>query len=419
MKLEVKLEFGGHREKKSDLVQYGGEGYFLGLPSVSPARIRSYIEAYKVSEVVRACIDKINLAGKSVPWYLYERTGQGPRMVEKHALVNVRRQPSQVYSWPKFLERVLGFYLISGNRYVHRYVGSFRTYAELDCLAPHRVTIKTNALGEPAYYEYRDTYRSMRIELEDMLHSKMFNPADDLYGLSPIATVASQVDISHFAAEWSIRLLQNSARPGGVLFVNGSLSEEQRADLKKDWKENHQGPESTGNLLIVETGVGATRPGDLKLMSYSPKELELPASEKNIVRKVCSVLHVPPELLGDAENKTYSNQKEARKALYQDATLPYLAEFRDELNAWLVPELAEGRDLYFDYDVSGVDALAADATEVWTRLGGAVDRGIIHRNEAREEMRFGKSTEPGMDKPTVAANVLPIDVVAAGGGEPE
>jgi len=417
MKFEIKLDFGGKREKKSDFVQYDGGAYFLGLPSVSPARLRNYIEAYKLSEVVRACVDKINLAAKGIPWYLYRRVGKEVREVESHTLLNILHRPSKNYSWPKFLERALGFYLISGNRYVRKYIGSFRLYGELEVLASHRVQIKKNALGEPAAYEYLQNSRWVTIPMEEILHSKMFNPADDLYGLSPITTIASQIDISRFATEWSLKLLQNDARPGAVAFVPGELTEEQRNEIKEQWKKEFRGSDNAGGLLIIETGVGGVRPGDLKLMSYAPKELELAGSEKIITRKVCSVFHVPPELLGDAENKTYSNQKEARKALYQEATLPHLDEFRDELNSWLVPMFEDAGDMFFNYDASDVDALAADTNELWERFGMAVDRGILTRNQALVGYGYGRSEEPGMDTPTVQATIVPLEAI--GGGEEE
>jgi len=417
MKFKVEFELGGKREKKSGPVQYEGGSYFLGLSSVGPARLRNYVEAYKISEVVRSCIDKINLAAKGIPWYLYERVGKEVREIESHPLLDILHRPSKAYSWPKFLERALGFYLISGDRYVRKNIGSFRQYGELEVLASQRVQIKKNTLGEPTAYEYLRGSRWETIPLEEILHSKMFNPADDLYGLSPIVTIASQIDISRFATEWTIKLLQSDARPGAVAFIPGALTQEQRDELKEQWKKDFQGSENAGGLLMLETGAGSTRPGDLKLLSYAPKELELGSTEKIITRKVCSVYHVPPELLGDSENKTYSNQKEARKALYQEATLPHLDQFRDELNGWLVPMFEDAGDMFFGYDASDIDALAVDTDLLWERAGRAVDRGILTRNQALEIYGYGKSEEPGMDTPTVPATVVPLGAVSGGGEE--
>jgi HK97 family phage portal protein len=420
MNFEMKFEFGQRQkktaEKKSDLVQYQGGNYFLGLASISPARLRDYIEAYKISEVVRACIDKINLAAKSVPWYLYQRKGKDVIEVAAHPLLDVLKRPSKSLRWPKFLEQALGYYLISGNRYIRKYLGSFRRYAELEVLMPQKVYIKTNQAGEVAAYEYyKRGVKLPPILPEEIFHSKMFNPGDDLYGLSPITTIAPQIDISRFATEWTIKLLLHDARPSAIAFIPGNLTEEQRQAIKQQWKEDYAGPDNVGGLLILEGGAGSNRPGDLKLTQLGPRELELSGSDPIITRKICSVYHVPSELLGDAQNKTYSNQKEARKALYQEATLPHLDELFNDLNDWLVPDFEGAEDMFFAYDVSDIDALAADTNEVWERAGKAVDRGIIHRNEAREVYGYGESKEPGMDKPTVPGNVMPIEVVAGGG----
>lgn len=422
MKFEMKFEFGRQAkkaaEKKSDFIQYQDGNYFFGLASASATRIHSYIEAYKISEVVRACIDKINLAAKSVPWYLYQRKGEKVVEVEKHPLVDVLKRPSKGLRWPKFLEQALGYYLISGNRYIRKYLGSFRRYAELEVLMPQKVYIKTNQAGEVAAYEYyKRGVKLPPIPPEEILHSKMFNPGDDLYGLSPITTIAAQVDIARFAAEWTIKLLQKDARPSAIAFIPGNLTQEQRDSIKEQWKNDYAGPENAGGLLILEGGAGSNRPGDLKLTQLGPRELELSGSDPIITRKICSVYHVPSELLGDAQNKTYSNQKEARKALYQEATLPHLDELFSDLNDWLVPDFEGAEDMFFAYDDSDIDALAADINEVWERSGKAVDRGILTRNQALELYGYGKSSEPGMDKPTVPGMLMPIDVVAGGGGE--
>lgn len=422
MKFEMKFEFGRRPEKtiqkKTDFIQYQGGNYFLGLASTSPYRLRDYVEAYKISEVVRTCIDKINLAAKSVPWYLYQQKGKEVVEVGTHPLLNVLKRPSKGLRWPKFLEQALGFYLISGNRYIRKYVGSFRQHAELEVLMPQKVYIKTDRVGDVAAYEYyKRGIKLPPIPPEEILHSKMFNPGDDLYGLSPITTIAGQIDISRLATEWTIKLLEKDARPSAIAFIPGNLSEEQRQSIQQQWKQDYAGPDNVGGLLILEGGAGSNRPGDLKLTQLGPRELELSGSDPIITRKICSVYHVPSELLGDAQNKTYSNQKEARKALYQEATLPLLDELFSDLNDWLVPDFEGAEDMFFAYDDSDIDALAADADQVWERAGKAVDRGIIHRNEAREVYGYGKSNEPGMDKPTVPGNVMPIDVIAGGGIE--
>jgi HK97 family phage portal protein len=420
MRFKIEFELGGKKEKKSGHGSFETSSYFLSLSSSSPARLSNYVEAYRISEVVRACVDKINLAAKGIPWYLYQRRGKENVEVSNHLLLKLLHRPSRAYSWPKFLERALGFYLVTGNRYLRKYVGSFRQYGELEILPSQCVQIKTDPNGEPVAYEYFPprSGKKQTIPLDEILHSKMLNMADDLYGLSPIASVATQIDISNFAAEWTIKLLAKGARPGAVAFIPGALTEDQRNEIKEQWKK-YQGPDAseTGGLLILETGGGGVRPGDLKLMSFSPKDLELPGSDKIIMRKICSVYHVPSELLGDSENKTYSNQKEARKALYQEATLPHLDELREDLNYWVIPAFDEGGDLFFNYDVSDIDALAADTDALWERAGEAVDRGVLTRNQALELMGYGKSEDPAMDVITVPATVLPLSAIA--GGEEE
>jgi hypothetical protein len=91
MRFKVELELGRRRERKSESGPYTGGATFLGPRSLSATRLRSYVEAYRISEVVRSCVDKINLAAKGIPWYLYQRRGKETVEIESHPLLTLLR----------------------------------------------------------------------------------------------------------------------------------------------------------------------------------------------------------------------------------------------------------------------------------------------------------------------------------------
>jgi hypothetical protein len=157
--------------------------------------------------------------------------------------------------------------------------------------------------------------------------------------------------------------------------------------------------------------------GGWKWQSFAitPKEMEFLNSKKITMREICAAYKVPPELLGDNENKTYSNIKEARKALYQEAALPLLGKFKSALNRELVP-MFDKSGVYLDYDVSGIDALSEDLDSLWERVLSAKREGTITRGEAREEMGYGEL--PGEDVLTEGIAVVSTPVSELG-KEPE
>lgn len=73
---------------------------------------------------------------------------------------------------------------------------------------------------------------------------KLFHPANDHYGLSPIEVAATAIDIHNAAARWNKALLDNAARPSGALVYTrgGQLTSEQFTRLKSELEQSFQGP---------------------------------------------------------------------------------------------------------------------------------------------------------------------------------
>ncbi len=55
-----------------------------------------------------------------------------------------------------------------------------------------------------------------------ILHLRLFHPANDHYGMSPIEAAAQAIDIHNTAGRWNKALLDNSARPSGALVYGGA-----------------------------------------------------------------------------------------------------------------------------------------------------------------------------------------------------
>ncbi|MDH3381899.1 MAG: phage portal protein, partial [Flavobacteriaceae bacterium] len=97
------------------------------------------------------------------------------------------------------------------------------------------------------------------------------------------------------------------------------------------------------------------------------------------------------QLIGVSGSLTFSNFEQARLAFFDDAVLPLLDHIKGELNNWLVPQF--GEDLYIDFDLDAVEALAPRRKEAWDRLSLA---NFMTINEKRQ--RLGLEPLAGGDK---------------------
>jgi phage portal protein BeeE len=166
--------------------------------------------------------------------------------------------------------------------------------------------------GWPDGYEYSVNGQIARIAGEAVpgvarvLHSKLFHPANDHYGLSPIEAAATAVDIHNEASKWNKALLDNSARPSGALvYGNGqTMTAAQFERLKSELEETYTGARNAGRPMLLEGGL------DWKAMSLSPRDMDFIALKQMAAREIALALGVPPMLLGIPGDNTYSNYSE-------------------------------------------------------------------------------------------------------------
>lgn len=360
---------------------------------------------YQNCSTLYACVKQIVDAAGGIPWQLFKkpisRTSKKEK-IEEHVLLDRMRRPNPQDGGSAFIKNTLAFYLIAGNSYVIRIGPERGEPRELYYMRPDRVKVLPGTRLEPIRgYRYDVGGQSQTFNFNQILHLKMFHPLNDWYGLSPIEVAAKEIDISNMVKEWNMKLLQNDCRPPGAFATDISLTPEQRADLKEQMKEDIQGYKNVGKPLLLE--------GGLKWESFAitPKDMDHFNSDKMTSRKICSVYNVAPELIGDSENKTYSNYKEARKALYMETILPLMDYLRDEFNNWLTP--AFGDDLWLEYNKDAIEAIREELNAVYERQAKAWWRTINERRASTGDDDIGKAG----DVVLIPANMIPLmDIMA-------
>ena len=370
---------------------------------------------YQKLEVVFACVDKIRECFAGLRWVGYEvddddTTTELPR---KHPLMQLIQRPNPRQGTGTFMGELISYLLLAGNEYTSKVGPKVGTPRELYNLRPDRMrVIPGDSMNPVGGYQYKAGAAPIFYADEDILHLKEFHPTDDWYGLSRLEVAGQDIDILNLAARWNANLLQNDARPPGILKSAGNLSDEQFERIKRLIKEEISGPDNAGLPLgPFEGGL------EWQALGFSPKDMDWHNLSRNERLKICSIFNVPPELIGDQENKTYSNYQEARRAFYLENILQKGNWVSDEFNNWLTPLF--GDNLIIGYDRDAIGAIQDDRSKLITDLGSLVDRGAITRDELRDQLGFDERGGSS-DVPTVSASIVPLDAaVGFDGGLPE
>lgn len=360
-------------------------------------------EGYRNNVYVYSCVRLIAQSCAGIPWLLYEKKKDKIEELDyNHPLLKIWKRPNPFEGFGAWFEAMVSYLLLSGNTYIERTLSRASEKLELYTLRPDRMKIVPGNQNNPiTRYEYAVNGSITPLEPELILHIKYFNPLNDFYGMSPIEASARSIDHNNEARKWNVSLLQNSAQPSGILSTDQTLSEETRRILREQAIELYGGSKNAGNVFVAEAGLKFQPTG------LSPVDMSWLEGSKLSAREIAIAYNVAPELIGDNSSKTYSNYGEARKALYQETVLPLMDYLKDAFNNWLVP--LWGDNLYLDYDKDSIEALQEDQDKLYTRMFGAVDRGIITRNEAREMLGFEALKIPEADRLYIPFSLTPID----------
>jgi len=364
-------------------------------------------EGFQKCMTAYSCISLIAQSCAGIPWQLFS-TPRTPREktqeIKKHDLINLLRRPNPYEGQSAFIERAVSFFKLAGNSYIERVGPNPGKPRELYALRPDRVKVDPgDSLGLVKGYIYSAGGKNETFYDGEILHLKSFHPLDDWYGLSPIEVAARGIDISNMALAWNYKLLQNDARPSGALVTEKGLDDEQRANLKADIKTEYGGYENAGRPLLLEAGM------KWEQMSLNPTEMDWLNLDKVTLRKICTVFNIAPELMGDTEQKKFSNYQEARKALYMEVILPHMDYFRDEFNNWLTPKF--GDNLRLDYNRDAIKALQEEATKTFDRMSKAH---WLTVDEKRIATGYEEDPSGNGGVILVPINFVPIETISEG-----
>lgn len=336
-------------------------------------------EGYLGNPYVYACINYIAKSVAGVTWQV--KTGRGTdteTKLDKHPLLELLTKPNPQQGRTRFMTDTMSYWLVGGNAYVQRVGTNDPTIppTELYNLRPDKVTpISDGTLQGIKYYERDLNGVKEKIAAPLILHLDFFDPLARLTGPSPLIPGGKATDQNNEGRAWNVSLLQNGARPSGVLSTESSMSPDEQERFTELVRSKFSGSKKAGEIMLM--GGGWT----WQDIGANPKDMDWLEGMKLSAREIAIVYAVPPELVGDSSNKTYSNFQEARQAFYQETILPILDYLRDELNNWLVPLYGDG--IYLDYNSDDIEALQEDRDKVHARAREDYKARIITRNEAR------------------------------------
>lgn len=255
-----------------------------------------------------------------------------------------------------------------------------------------------------SHYEYKRGSITVDIPVDEVIFFTYPNPSNPFTGFSTIKAIADAVYIQRQMNEFEESLLENKARPGGILVPKARMSKSERERLVESFRQKFAGARKAGKTLIP--------PADMEFIrdAMTPEEISFMEGRKMVRTEIMASLNIPEGMIiAESSNRAVAEVSEYVFAKY--GIVPYLTRVEEKLNEKLLPRyLADNLFCAFDDPVPENRELKLKENESY------VSTGVVSRDEMRSDL--GKDPRGGLADELLVDNRL-IPITSAGEGAQE
>lgn len=346
-------------------------------------------------EAIYAAVTRIANTVASIPVHVYKgRERQDTHPLEK--LLNLSPNPSMsAYIFKQTME---AFRNTEGMAYALIIRNGLGEITRLDVLDPTRVRPLIERDSREIWYDITLEGKTYPIPGYMVLALKHMS-ANGISGIRPLDVLRGSLDYDAEVKEISLNQLDGINR-GVMLEVPGqALDETRKAQIVADFLDAY---ESSGQrVLVLEGGIKATT------FNQSPVDAQLMDVERITRNRVATVYNLPPHMLGDYSDTSFSTAEQQMQEFLQLTIIPIVQQWEDELNRKLLSDADYKAGYRFRFDTDSL--IRADMVAMANKYQMAIRGGWMRMNEVRE--REGLPPDPNGDELMCARDIIPLRIM--------
>lgn len=346
-------------------------------------------------EAIYAAVTRIANTVASIPVHVYKgRERQDTHLLEK--LLNLSPNPSMsAYIFKQTME---AFRNTEGMAYALIIRDGLGEITRLDVLDPTRVRPLIERDSREIWYDITLEGKTYPIPGYMVLALKHMS-ANGISGIRPLDVLRGSLDYDAEVKEISLNQL-DGINHGVMLEVPGqALDETRKAQIVADFLDAY---ESSGRrVLVLEGGIKATP------FNQSPVDARLMDVERITRNRVATVYNLPPHMLGDYSDTSFSTAEQQMQEFLQLTIIPIVQQWEDELNRKLLSDADYKVGYRFRFDTDSL--IRADMVAMANKYQMAIRGGWMRMNEVRE--REGLPPDPNGDELMCARDIIPLRIM--------
>ena len=347
------------------------------------------------NEAIYAAVSRISNTVASMPMHLYK----GWEIQKEHPmerLINLEPHPGfSAFGWKQTMEVIRN---TEGNAYALRVLNNYGQTVRLDILNPTRVIPKRVPETGEIWYEIRPEEGDPMLCPGFLVINLKHLSANGIRGIRPIDVLRRSLDYDAQVRELSLDQLDGINHGIMLTVPHTGLSNEAKDDVVDRFLENYE--KSGRSVVILEGGLTATS------FSTPPVDAQLLDVERITRNRVATVYNLPPHLLGDYSDTSFSTAEQQMQEFLQLTITPIVEQWEEEFNRkMLTPaEYAQGYRFRFDTD----SLTRADTATTANRNQMAIRGGWRKPNEVRESE--GLPPDPMGDQLMSSRDLIPLSI---------
>jgi HK97 family phage portal protein len=384
-------------------------------PSRDESLIQPFEREYAGNPYSWACGEMIVNSAVDLPYYVARiKNGEYIR-VENTPLEKLLWNPNKQTSFESLLEKIYRTLLIHGEAGILLKstsgikIGNDRPFA-LYAVTPRTFTI-TEGNIEGIIQQINYSYKTLHEVLspDEFLYMRYAqSPINGYTGIGPMHAAIWPIVASRTTSKWIAKLAKNSGLPPVILSFSGQDysaigGEEGIQSLSAHWNKFSQNLENRGKPFYTV--------GDVQPIAINPGQSHVVEMAMQAREDICSAFGVPPILIGDLRNSSYSNAVEATKNFHIKTLLPLANKVCSSINLFF--SRWYGDDIKLAIDYSRIEVLQDDQTAYTDMLAKQVELGIIDDEEVREKLGYDVYKK-SVDRRIVKAGMIPRDMLHEG-----
>ena len=229
---------------------------------------------------------------------------------------------------------------------------------------------------------YQNNNEQIPILSDELIHFRDWNPWNHTRGVTPLVSLALELEQDYFANKANSTLLKNNAIPQGLLKTDQTLRPEEADAIERRW-ENKYG-QVKANRKVAVLGKGTS----FEALSFSPDVVKLFELKRWNLYTILAKYGIPPRVANISDKSTAlsgKDTKEQHSAFWQYTLIPILRQFEQILESqlfmrfnlketgrfdlWDIPELQENEDAQSRRDIAEINAGIKTINDVLTERG--------------------------------------------------